>query len=234
MPFNPLRWISGLRATGSDTTQKVFAIGSNKTGTTSLKEALRLMGLHVAPQYPAELLAERAWRGDLRPLARFIRRYDAFKDVPFSNRDVYARVDSLFPGSKFILTIREPESWFNSISRYHAKLMGFDDPGQITPEAMRAFTYCYPGYWAHNAEVNWLQRPTGAGGNATDWSLLYDKDHYIRTYQDRNDAIIRHFDGRPDDLLVIDVTRETDTARLADFLGRRGSPNVHMPWLNAT
>lgn len=37
---------------------KVFVIGCNKTGTTSVAEALRLLGWDVAKQRPAELLLE--------------------------------------------------------------------------------------------------------------------------------------------------------------------------------
>lgn len=48
-------------------------------------------------------------------------------------------------------------------------------------------------------------------------ALLFDKDRYIEIYTQRNKAIVRHFSERPDDLLVIDITREKNTRKIVDF-----------------
>src|SRR5204863_7660666 len=48
-----------------------------------------------------------------------------FQDVPFSFPNTFKHLDKAFPNSKFILTIRDsPEQWYQSITRYHAKIFG--------------------------------------------------------------------------------------------------------------
>ncbi len=216
------------------TFDKVFGIGANKTGTTSLQAVFYVLGLKVAPQDEGELSTFAAHRGDLRRLQRYVEAYDAFQDAPFSNKSYYAQLDALFPGSKFILTIRDSETWFRSLCRFHAKRLGVADIKEITPERLRAFDYRFSGFLARNIEANWLMRVGENGRLIRDWSLLYDKDHYLRLYQSRNEEIQRHFSERPGDLLVIDLAQETDTAKIVEFLGLPRSFATMMPRLNVT
>lgn len=81
--------------------KKVFAIGFNKSGTTSLDFLFSSLAL---PSYHGL-----KWRecDDLK----LLRTYDCFSDdIP---KDL-AKLDSLFPGSKFILQVRDLESWVYS------------------------------------------------------------------------------------------------------------------------
>lgn len=57
------------------------------------------------------------------------RKYDAFQDNPWPL--VYRRMDAAYPGSKFILTVRDPDAWLESTVRH------FGD----SPTPMRAFIY---------------------------------------------------------------------------------------------
>lgn len=216
------------------TFDKVFGIGANKTGTTSLQAVFYVLGLKVAPQDEGELCTLGAHRGDLRRLQRYVEAYDAFQDAPFSTKSYYAQLDALFPDSKFVLTIREPEIWFRSLCQFHQKRLGVADLREITPERLRAFDYRFPGYFARNAETNWLTKVGEDGRLVRDWSLLYDRDHYLRLYQNRNEEIQRHFSERPGDLLVIDLTQESDTSKIVEFLGLPRSFATTMPRLNVT
>lgn len=63
---------------------KVFGIGANKTGTTSLKKIFHDLGLMVAPQQEGEICGMQAYKGDFEPLIGYITQYDAFQDAPFS------------------------------------------------------------------------------------------------------------------------------------------------------
>ena len=47
---------------------------------------------------------------------RTLNRFDAVEDNPWPL--MYKELDAQLPGSKFILTIREPESWFRSVERH--------------------------------------------------------------------------------------------------------------------
>ena len=57
---------------------KVFCVGRNKTGTTSLAALMRELGYEVGEQAPAELLVEDWARGDFRAIVRLCRRADFF------------------------------------------------------------------------------------------------------------------------------------------------------------
>lgn len=48
-----------------------------------------------------------------------------FQDVPFGLPFTFQSLDQRFPGSKFILTIRDsPDQWHDSLTRSHARLFG--------------------------------------------------------------------------------------------------------------
>jgi len=214
---------------------KVFCIGANKTGTSTMEAVFRDLGLRTAPQEEGERAGVQFHRGQFEPLRDYIRAHDAFQDAPFSIKTTYAQVDALFPGSRFILTYRPADDWFRSLVSYHAKVMGeCDERGRPTAEAVRRLDYIQPGYVANLAETNWLADVTDELEVRKDWSLLYDEAHYKALYMRRNRDIVRHFIERPRDLLVIDVTRESDTRRIVDFLGLPAHLVRPMPHMNRT
>ena len=97
---------------------KVFGVGFHKTATTSLRDALRILGYRVdGPNFLrkddiAETYVERC--------RDYSRRYDAFQDNPWPL--VYREMDDLWPGAKFILTIRDVDAWLTSaIAHFSAR-----------------------------------------------------------------------------------------------------------------
>jgi len=91
-------------------TAKIFCIGFHKTGTTSLAEALQALGYRVTGpngvRNPAIAACVHEMAYDL------VEKYDAFQDNPWPI--LYKDLDRRYPGSKFILTLRETRSWMNS------------------------------------------------------------------------------------------------------------------------
>ena len=91
---------------------KVFGIGFHKTGTSSLAEALRILGYRVTG--PNEVDREGmdhdvAWR-----VAReLVPRYDAFQDNPWPL--LFRELDREVPGARFVLTRRSDDAWLRSI-----------------------------------------------------------------------------------------------------------------------
>lgn len=79
---------------------KIFGIGLSKTGSRSLAQALKLLG-YSTMHYP--------WSLD------DIEKHTATLDIPVSCR--FKELDILFPGSKFILTWRDYDSWIASTSK---------------------------------------------------------------------------------------------------------------------
>lgn len=94
---------------------KVFGIGFQKTGTTSLGVIFDRLGYRVAGYNEFRHLADRESLGfdEVEALAlKIARDVDAAKDSPWPI--LYQSLDRAFPGSKFILIVRDPEAWIKS------------------------------------------------------------------------------------------------------------------------
>ena len=81
----------------SSTRGKIFGIGLSKTGTNSLNEALRLLGFRSEHYF-----------FDLDRIDQL----DAATDTPIAR--AYKELDRKYPGSKFVLTVRDEGSWLAS------------------------------------------------------------------------------------------------------------------------
>ena len=110
---------------------KVFGIGLQRTGTTTLTSALRLLG-YRSFHFPAHL-----WDDPEHPL---LDEYDAFFDNPIPL--IYKDLDARFPGSKFILTTRDEEGWLKSCEWLFTEMReewGFDTSARL--KAMHTHAY---------------------------------------------------------------------------------------------
>lgn len=104
---------------------KIFCIGLSGTGTRSLNAAFKILRFN-SKHYP-------------RSLEDF-ERYQVLLDIPVSCR--YKELDILFPGSKFILTVRDLESWLDNRSRKPADL----HEKSLWVRETRLRTYGVPSY----------------------------------------------------------------------------------------
>lgn len=89
---------------------KVVYVGFQKTGSTSFGMFFDRLGLRTCgfrPDFarPNEDL-------NTQEILKFAEKYDAFQDNPWSI--LYKELDLQFPGSKFILNIRDSEGWYES------------------------------------------------------------------------------------------------------------------------
>ena len=212
---------------------KVFGIGANRTGSTSLSGVFSVLGLNVAPQADGELTSAALSKGKFESLKAYVEKYDAFQDVPFAIKSTYAQVDALFPDSRFILTVRDPEQWFASFLQHHQKSLDVT-PARRKP-GLADFTknnYLFAGYRQFKFETDWILDVGDDLKLARDWNLAFDKDRFIASYNRRNAEIVRHFSERPDDLLVIDIAGETNTEKIVEFLKLPRTLITNMPHLN--
>jgi hypothetical protein len=201
--------------------RKVFVIGRNKTGTTSLRVALKSLGFKVGKQATAELLREDWARRDFRRIIRYCRSADAFQDVPFSLDYTWQAMDQAFPGSRFILSVRnDAQEWFESLTRFHTQLIG---KGRLpTPDDLKEYPY--------RAGKGWLWRGYELSYGA-DESHLYDPQLYMRRYEAHNARVMDYFRFRPRDLLVLNVSHPDAMKSLCNFLEVR-APDTAMPHRN--
>jgi tetratricopeptide (TPR) repeat protein len=188
--------------------QKIFCIGANKTGTTSVEHVLRSLGLSVGNQEQAEMLLYDWAKQDYRRIIGYCQSAQAFQDVPFSLHGTYRVLDEAFPRSKFILTVRNnSDEWYQSLVRFHSKIVG---KGRIpTANDLRQFNYRFPGYVLDVMRLSY----------GIDESGVYDPERYVQYYEQHNDQVKEYFASRPNDLLVLNVEHPDAIERLVKFLG---------------
>ena len=108
---------------------KVFCIGFQKTGTTSLFAALTSLGYKTAAVVGRDWPAERLAAEGAELCIRTMREYDAAEDMPWPL--FFRELDEAFPGARFILTVRDAERWFSSIEGHFG----------ANPDEMQALIY---------------------------------------------------------------------------------------------
>lgn len=201
--------------------RKVFCVGANKTGTTSIGKLFELLGLAVAPQEPAEELLEDWARRDFTRLLKFCEGYEAFQDIPFSLPFTYQRLDQAFPESKFILTVRNSaDEWYESLLRFETTFMELDH--LPTPRDLKENPYLSTGWFWRSHQLIW----------GIDEQTLYAPEIYKGQYERHNASIVDYFRNRPSDLLVLNVADRDAVDKVCDFLSIDPVKKIWMPNLN--
>lgn len=159
--------------------EKVFVIGFHKTGTTSLTKALEILGYRVAG--PNLELLQPLKSGNYDPVFAIMDKHDACQDDPWFL--LYQELDDRYPNSKFILTVRDTESWLGSMRKHHIE------------SPMRRWIYDVDG------------------------ASMTDKV-FRPKYVSHNHKVISYFDGRPNDLMLMDLTNGDGWGKLCSFLGK--------------
>lgn len=103
----------------------IFGIGMNKTGTSSLYAALNRLGFRCLHRTKlVKRTRERNKKAGRKLLAGLDHKYDAFCDSPINW--MFRDLDRDYPGSKFIVTVRDMQSWlpsriaqFGKTAEYH-------------------------------------------------------------------------------------------------------------------
>jgi hypothetical protein len=200
---------------------KVFCIGRNKTGTTSLEKALSQLGYRFSPQPHGEKLLQDWVRRDFSAIVRLAANADAGQDIPYSLPYTFQALDAAFPGAKFILTLRDtPEDWFESLVRFHAKIMNCGDR-KPSADDLKRYHYHYAGYLYDSQRTIY-----GVGDDE-----LYDAEIYIRHYVLHAWNVTDYFRYRPGQLLVLNIGEPDAMQRLCEFLGLPFTGQA-MPHLN--
>lgn len=103
---------------------KVFCVGFNKTGTTTLGKSFELLG------YRNSSFNKNVWRnyylkGRIGKVLYYTSKFDSFDDLPWLKEDLIPILDETFPGSKFVYLERSIDNWKNSISKWTYKKKGY-------------------------------------------------------------------------------------------------------------
>ena len=158
---------------------RIFGIGMHKTGTTSLHTALGILGFDSA-HWKSARWAKRIWQemnngGSSRTLERSY----ALCDLPIPL--LYKELDAAYPGSKFILTVRDEAKWLASVRNHwdHAK-NPFRAKWNDDPFTHKAHKLLY-----------------GQKG--------FDAELFLKRYRRHNDEVWEYFKERPEDFQVLDM-----------------------------
>ena len=201
--------------------KKVFVIGFNKTGTTSLETFLKEEGYILGIQGLASKLILDVVKDDTQPLIEFTKTAEAFQDIPFSLPDVYKELFKVYPNAKYILSVRDtPEDWFNSIVRFHSKVWG--DGRKTTREDIQRIQNNGDGY-----PETWLN-------NYFD-GTLYEKDVFCQKYKKHIEDVRHFFRGKLSNFIEINLKSKGDYERLCTFLEIIPYKKTNgFPWENKT
>lgn len=123
---------------------KVFGIGLNKTGTSSLRVALRRFGYDHAPREMR--LVANYYNGKLDPIFEYAELHESFEDWPWPlvYKEIYAKYGDR---ARFILTTRaSTDDWLKSIKSHSERVRGRD---------IRSKIYGYP--YPHGVEKNYAE-----------------------------------------------------------------------------
>lgn len=201
---------------------KIFCIGLNKTGTTSVRRAWQDLGLIVGNQAEARDLLAPWLERDFAPIIQYCKSAQAFQDSPFSFPYTYIALDQAFPGSKFILTVRnDAEQWYKSITKFHGKKWA-NGAIPTKEDLMEAINGVKGRPWVVNRAL--FDTPE---------DQPYRKADFLDFYNRHIEDVTRYFKHRPNDLLVINLSERGAYQEFVDFLGVE-SQYHSFPWENKT
>lgn len=178
---------------------KVFGIGLSKTGTTSLANALEILGYKVKDCLGVTTYT----KGDLRSVNKAaLATYDAFTDTPIPS--FYRDLDEDYPNSKFILTVRDMDAWLKSCKKqFNQKLSE-----KRTYAANQLFLDLYD-------------------------TVVFDEKKFRKGYEKFTNDALEYFKDRPDDFIIIDISKGEGWEKLCPFLNKP-QPAVLFPKSNVT
>jgi hypothetical protein len=185
---------------------RIFGIGLHKTATTSLHKAFQILGLDSFHWGEGE--APLIWHEmNSEGRSKTLERWYALSDLPIPL--LYQKLDKAYPGSKFILTVREESKWLESVSRL------WD----------RAYN---PTRWVWDVYpfTNTIHRELYGRKD-------FDRETMLNRYRRHNAEVRTYFKDRPNDLLIMNMEAGDSWPELCSFLGTP-APAVSYPAEYAT
>lgn len=173
---------------------RIFGIGMHKTATTSLHKAMKLLGIDSAHWKTAHW-AKAIWEEMLTAgRSNTLERNYALSDLPIPL--LYKELDSAYPGSKFILTVRSETAWIESVQKHwshqHNQFRGAWDTDPFTHRVHKLL------YGQRN----------------------FDAELFLTRYRQHNREVVEYFRERQSDLLIMDMDAGAGWQELCGFLGR--------------
>jgi hypothetical protein len=184
-----------------------FIIGLNKTGTSSIRDALEL-SLHLPHSHP---IIEKMYRENKigfneRNIQNIFSYTDSlikdynlsvFKDRPWNN-GVYKELNEKYSNSKFILTIRDEEEWWASVQNWLSLKAVW---GKNLNEKLKI------------RRLDLKTREYNAHFNST----TLNKENYIKYYNSYNNAVREYFKDKPN-FRVLEINKNFDWINIQNLV----------------
>ncbi len=192
---------------------KVFGIGLSRTGTTSLTHALTIMDYRTNhfphdDEFRREVTDYLEQGGDRLELS-VLNEYDALTDLPICC--IYEGLDRAYPGSKFILTVRDKETWLASAQRLWEQVGA---PIMLnSPESVEAQFASYVG---KKLEERTIGHDINVG--KSDDATTFDRDTMSQFFDAYHAGVREYFKDKPGQLLEFQIVNGEGWEKLAPFL----------------
>lgn len=191
-------------------TVKVIGVGVGRTGTLSLKAALEQLGFgpcfhgrHVLDHPDRLPMWEAAAMGKVVDWQAIFDGYPSSVDWP--GAAFWRQLITTFPDAKVILTVRDAEGWYTSVSNTIFRMFGYGPADERVTEAREVV----PGldvFTAFHRKMIWDGFFAGR---------FADKDYAIKVYEEHNAAVLSEV---PADRLLV-ISPGAGWEPLCEFLG---------------
>jgi Sulfotransferase domain/N-terminal domain of galactosyltransferase len=180
---------------------RIFGIGLHKTATTSLHEAFKILGFDSL-HWGSNKMAFRIWN-EMNSLGRSVALEKSYSACDLPIPMVFKQLDKAYPGSKFILTIRDEGDWLKSVENlWNPKTNPFYD---------------------------WDKQPFSHQIHEALYGRRdFDAATFLERYRRHNAEVMEYFKDRRDDLLVMNMSNGAGWQELCGFL-KKPIPNVRYP-----
>jgi hypothetical protein len=190
---------------------KVFGVGLGRTGTASLSMALNLLGIKTIHflDYKLHLTDYKVnvngfW-GD-----RLYDKLSQFQGIANGTGLPFRELDQTFPGSKFILTVREKNAWIGS-KRQYAKFES-ENWQRLDSESKNAKRFIRENVYG---------------------TFDFDETSWFDAYEQHVKNVLNYFNNRLGDLFMMDIPGGDGWEKLCPFLGLR-LPSEPFPHTNSS
>ncbi len=169
---------------------RIFGIGMHKTATTSLHRAFEILG-YKSGHWKTAHWAKAIWR-QMNEFGKSptLETHYALSDLPIPL--LYRKLDVAYPGSKFILTIRDEVSWIQSIRKHFSDANRFRSQWDCDPFSHQIHKILY---------------------GRTDFEFAT----FLNRYRRHNSEVLEYFKDRKD-LLVLNMDKGDGWKELCTFL----------------